>query len=351
LSAETLLADLRRRDIRVWADGGDLRVSAPPGTLTSELRVQLRQHKREILQFLASGQTLAAQERAIVPLQRTGTRAPIFGVPGHNGDVFCYRALAQALGVEQPFFGLQPPGLDGVGKPLRRVEDLAAYFATQIRAFQPQGPYVIVGFCAGGTVAFELAQQLQRSGAGVSFVALFGCPFPSYFRLPAQLWLRFLRQAKRARNALRALVRGDARRRFFADKLRDHNARRAAARATAHDAVLTRRRNMERVTLSAIRRYWPSRFPGRVCLFLAGKQWQRSGVAPLRWRSVAHHVEEYFGPEASLGHDMLRAHASAFAELFRRCRDQVETHGIEPAEATTPAARARRAVRATPLSA
>ena len=55
MSAATLLADLRRRDIRVWADGADLRVSAPPGTLTPELRVQLRQHKQEILQFLASG--------------------------------------------------------------------------------------------------------------------------------------------------------------------------------------------------------------------------------------------------------------------------------------------------------
>ena len=183
MSAATLLADLRRRDIRVWADGSDLHVSAPPGTLTPELRVRLRQHKREILQLLASGQTLAAQQRAIVPLQRAGTRTPIFGVPGHNGDVFCYRALAQALGEEQPFFGLQSPGLDGVGKPLRRVEDLAAYFAAQIRAFQPQGPYVIAGFCAGGTVAFELAQQLQRSGAQVSFVALFGSPFPSYFYL------------------------------------------------------------------------------------------------------------------------------------------------------------------------
>ena len=348
MSAATLLADLRRRDIRVWADGSDLHVSAPPGTLTPELRVRLRQHKREILQLLASGQTLAAQQRAIVPLQRAGTRTPIFGVPGHNGDVFCYRALAQALGEEQPFFGLQSPGLDGVGKPLRRVEDLAAYFAAQIRAFQPQGPYVIAGFCAGGTVAFELAQQLQRSGAQVSFVALFGSPYPSYFQLRTQLWLRLLSQAKRARNALRALVGSEARRRFFANKLRDHQARRAAARTAARDAVLLRRREVERATLSAIRRYWPSRFTGRVCLFLAGKQWQRSGVAALRWRAVAQQVEEYSGPEVSLGHDMLRVHAAAFAELFRRCRDQARS--LEPAEEATPGTRAHRAVRVTPLS-
>lgn len=350
-----LLAELRRCDIRVWADGDDLRVSAPTGALTPELRARLQQHKREIVDFLAAAQTLAGQQRAIVPLQRAGARSPIFGVPGHNGDVFCYRALVQALGGEQPFFGLQPPGLDGVGKPLRRVEDLAAFFAAQIRAFQPQGPYVIAGFCAGGAIAFELAQQLQRGGGAVSFVALFGSPYPSYFRLPAQLWLRLSSQAKRVRNGLRELAFGRARRRFFAEKLRDHQARRAAARAAtraaAHDPVLLRRRNVERATLSAVRKYSPGRFPGRVCLFLAGKQWQAAGVAALQWRSVAQQAEEYYGPEASLGHDMLRTHAAAFADLFRRCRDHAETRSVEPAEEATPAARVRRAVRATPLSA
>ena len=63
--------------------------------------------------------------------------------------------------------------------------ELAAYFAAAIRAFQPEGPYVIAGFCAGGTIAFELARQLLRDGARVSGLALFGAPYsPSYRRLP-----------------------------------------------------------------------------------------------------------------------------------------------------------------------
>ena len=64
-----------------------------------------------------------------MPLQAQGRGAPVFGVPGHNGDVFCYRALARELGDEHPFFGLQPPGVDGQRAPLTRVEDIAAYFA------------------------------------------------------------------------------------------------------------------------------------------------------------------------------------------------------------------------------
>jgi hypothetical protein len=43
-----------------------------------------------------------------------------------------------------------------------------------------------------------------------------------------------------------------------------------------------------------------------------------------RWRTLARHAEEYFGPESSTGADMLReGHAAAFAELFQRCRNTV----------------------------
>ena len=156
----TFLAELRSRDVEVWADGDHLRCAAPAGVLTPDLRDQLQQRKSEILEFLRSAKELAQQQRAIVPLQPHGTRTPMFGVAGHNGDVFCYRALVQHLGEDQPFFGLQPPGLDGRSEPLTRVEDLAAYFAAQIRTFHPNGPCIITGFCAGGGVAFELGRQL-----------------------------------------------------------------------------------------------------------------------------------------------------------------------------------------------
>src|SRR4030095_3900457 len=89
-----------------------------------------------------------------------------------------------------PFFGLQPPGLDGHSQPLTRIEDLAAYFAAQIKAFQPDGSYVIAGYCAGGATAFELAQQLLRSGSTVKLLALFGAPYATAYRLGSQLQLR-----------------------------------------------------------------------------------------------------------------------------------------------------------------
>jgi thioesterase domain-containing protein len=315
VSAAALLSELRRRDIQVQVIGDELRCSAPAGALTPELRHRLREHKNDVLQLLASAQALAAQQRAIVPLQPTGSATPVFAVPGHNGDVFCYRLLAQCLGHDQPFFGLQPPGVDGQDEPLTHVEEIAAYFADQIRAYWPQGPYIIAGYCAGGTVAFELAQQLLHGGAAVSFVALFGSPHPVYFRRRAQLWQRLVHQVERASKLTCELAPQSwaGRRRYLAQKLRER-------RAAALDPVLFLRAKVERATLSAVRGYTPRHFAGGIILFLPGREWLRSGVAALRWRAVAERAEEYFGPDASTGLDMLREpHAPAFAELFRRC--------------------------------
>ncbi len=322
MNVAALLSELRSRDIRVWAAGGELRCNARAGALTPELRAQLQQHKKEILDFLASVETLGGQQQAIVPLQRNGTRAPVFGVPGHNGDIFCYRALAQALGEDQPFFGLQPPGLDGASEPLTRVADLAAYFAAQIRAFRPQGPYVIAGYCAGGTVAFELAQQLERAGAPIRFLALFGSPYPAYFRWPTQLCYGLQQQLQRIGEHARALraLPPEGRRRYVAEELHRRRARHQAERARAQDPVLKLRAKVEQATLKAVRRYAPGHFSGQLHLFLAGPRWQRSGVGALRWGSVAPRLEAHFGPEGSEGHDMLREpYAGAFAKLFRSC--------------------------------
>lgn len=321
MSAAAFLSELRRRDIQVWAVGGELRCNARAGVLTPELRDQLRQRKNDILEFLASAQALAGQARAIVPLQANGARTSVFAVPGHNGDVFCYRALAQSLGDDQPFYGLQPPGLDGHGEPLTSVEDIAACFASQIRAFQPQGPYIIAGYCAGGTVAFELAQQLLHGGAAISFVALFGSPYPAYFRLRSQLWQRLARQTERISKHAHELASQSwgEHRPYLAEKLRERKARRNAEQTPELDPVLVLRAKVERATISAVRRYTPLHFAGRVNLFLPGRPWLRSGVAAQRWRSVAQRSEEYFGPHDSCHDDMLREpNAPAFAELFRR---------------------------------
>lgn len=329
MSGAALLAELRRRDVQVWADGDQLRCTAPAGVLTSALRDELRQSKADILEFLRMAEALGRQQRAIVPIQPRGRHASVFAVGGHNGDVFCYRALAQQIGDDQPFFGLQPPGLDGHEEPLRSVEDLAAYFSGQIKAFQPEGPYVIAGFCSGGAIAFEVARQLEQQGAAIPFVALFAGPYPAWFRFLPQLRDRLAERVRTHARSMESLSLGELLR-YGADRLRRRRAPSpvSVAPPAPPDPVVALRMRVEDITLAAVRRYEPRRYAGRLSLFLPKKDWLHAGYGKDRWRSVAGETEEYYGPEGTDRDGLLRQpYVAALAELFRQCREKSETAG------------------------
>lgn len=325
MNLQPFLAELHRRDVRLTADGDRLRCKAPAGVLTAGLRDQLRQRKSEILALLRSAENVAAQPHAVVPLQPHGSRTPVFAVPGHYGDVFGYRALARRLGEDQPFFGLQPPGLDGTSAPMARVEELAAYFAAQILATQPAGPLIVAGHCAGGAIAFELAQQLRQRGASIHRLVLFACPYPTFYRLAPQLKQAAVQQAARVGRHVRALTRLSFAQagQYIAAKRRRLQGERDAERAALDDPVLARRALVSRATVAAIRRYAPAVYADRVSLILPNRDWLRSGAEPLRWRSVAPLAEHCFGPEGCDPDRLLvEPDAGAIAELFRQCAER-----------------------------
>jgi non-ribosomal peptide synthetase component F/thioesterase domain-containing protein len=110
---------------------------------------------------------------SLVPIQPNGSRIPFFCVHGGGGNVLIYRGLSRRLGPDQPFYGLQSQGLDGKRDLLQRIEAMAALYVDEIKKVQPHGPYYLGGYCLGGTIALEMAQQLRASGQEVAIVALF----------------------------------------------------------------------------------------------------------------------------------------------------------------------------------
>jgi phthiocerol/phenolphthiocerol synthesis type-I polyketide synthase E len=109
----------------------------------------------------------------LVAIQPTGSRPVFFCVHGAGGNVLIYRELSKHLGPDQPFYGLQAKGLDGSCPPLATVEEMAALYLKEMRMLQPHGPYFLGGYCGGGTIAFETAQQLQSQGERIALLALF----------------------------------------------------------------------------------------------------------------------------------------------------------------------------------
>lgn len=132
---------------------------------------------------------------------------PLFCVPGVGGNILGLRDLARHLDPDQQVYGLQAPGLDGARAPFDCVEDMAAHNIKEILTLQPNGPLLLAGASFGGTVAFEMARQLEIAGHQVALVALFDTFAPgqeaalsatSALRLRLNSYiLRFLYHARR----------------------------------------------------------------------------------------------------------------------------------------------------------
>ena len=109
---------------------------------------------------------------SLVPLRAVGSAPPFFCVHSLGANLVSYQSLAARMNTDQPFYGLQPAGLDGKEESHTRVEEMAAHYLKEIRALQPEGPYFLGGVCLGGTIAFEMAQQLKQAGEEVALLAL-----------------------------------------------------------------------------------------------------------------------------------------------------------------------------------
>jgi thioesterase domain-containing protein/acyl carrier protein len=128
-----------------------------------------------------SSPAATAGERAfshVVSIQEGNGATPFFCVHGAGGNVLNFRLLAQHLGSEQPFFGLQARGVAGEA-PLETVEEMASLYLEEIRAVRPDGPYLLGGYSGGGVVAYEMAQRLRAEGANVPLLVFLDTFHPS----------------------------------------------------------------------------------------------------------------------------------------------------------------------------
>ena len=103
---------------------------------------------------------------------------PLFCVHGVGGHIFRLVHLAQRLGAERPFYGIQGwADLDDVSH-LGSVEAMAQRYLADVRRVQPEGPYRLAGYSMGGVVAFEMARSLTAAGESVAWLGMIDAAVP-----------------------------------------------------------------------------------------------------------------------------------------------------------------------------
>src|SRR5439155_3636570 len=79
---------------------------------------------------------------------------------------------------------MQSQGLYSKQPPNNTVAEMATHYIKEIRTVQANGPYLLGGWCFGGIVAFEMAQQLHRLGERVDLLAIFDDDRPPQLEPP-----------------------------------------------------------------------------------------------------------------------------------------------------------------------
>ena len=235
---------------------------------------------------------------SLVTIQRKGSRPPFFCMHGAGGNVLIYRELSKRMGDDQPFYGLQSQGLDGNSEPLARIEDMAAAYVREIRRVQKKGPYYVGGYCLGGTIAYEVAQQLRARGEQVALLAMFDtlnwCKLP-----PLDFWkktsMAFERIAFHALNFVH--LDREGMRVFLQEKLKALRNRIPVWRGMllaklAGNSDSTRSRSMVLGKIwagndQASMEYVPKPYPGVVTDFRPLKQYSIYHRSDLKWEALA----------------------------------------------------------------
>lgn len=140
---------------------------------------ELLQHSRfgDFVIWLRANRQGGSRFPQILPLSTGQGPAKLLAL----SQVHVFRGLAGSLGADVPFLGLQTlhPGRPAETLP-QTFEAIGREYATLVRHAQPAGPYVLIGWCNGGVIAFETARQLEQAGERVERVILVDTWRPGY---------------------------------------------------------------------------------------------------------------------------------------------------------------------------
>ena len=168
---EDFLQDLARRGCRFWLENGSLRMSAPAGVVTAELKEELRARKDAIVTFLAR-----APERSNAPAARLEPRAPGENVPLLRGqkrilELSASQKNASAYNVPMAFSIEGPLDAGAMKQALlaieARHEALRTVFAEDRQVVAPAGSWD--GFCVVEAATPAALEEGLRQAASRPF--------------------------------------------------------------------------------------------------------------------------------------------------------------------------------------
>jgi thioesterase domain-containing protein len=259
-----------------------------------------------------------------------GSRIPFFLVAGFMEADDILRILSNLiphLGLDQPVFGFQPRWFDGHSERYASVEEAASEFLVDLRAFQPKGPYLLGGDCAGGVVALAMAEELSRQGEEVRLLVLFDTGRPTVLRSFSLKLDSAMQRVKRIAGIIGQMARGSLR--ANVKLVRDLGRRKLKAIQAPKITDWSADDRIYRMSIDYLRttyRYRVKKYPGRITLILSEEMYDLEGS--MGWKGVATGgLEVYRTP----GNHLTRyeIHSKELALRLLDCLERAQVEGDE----------------------
>ena len=254
---------------------------------------------------------------SLVPIQPRGTRPILFGI-----HWLSYKDLSHYLGVNQPIYGLHYGMGDNTGNPisLPNIEDLASHYIQEMRSLQPEGPYFLMGYSYGGTIAYEMAQQLTFQNQKVELIVMFDTflitPDISYYSIPQRMF-----------NKLWMLI--DEAWRLGLVEVMNRKKARLKIKFRAIISTWFQKDSLPKPILSNADIYIPKPYLGRILFFGAEHSYPHVKIdfPETEWRELIKGELDFYTISASHHYSILeKPHVKVIAEKITQAIDQFLTH-------------------------
>ena len=176
--------------------------------------------------------------------------------------------LAKHISQEVPIYGIVPQELKGARTSQSMLEKIASHYVSEIMEKFPQGICALGGYCWGGMVVFEVAQQLHRKGISIPLLVL----IETTFKIPRKLYLSHLIR-RRIIDHIRLFLELSSREKVI--YLRDDIGRGIKEKFSSITRRVLRLKNKKAkkyankqlAQLDAVVDYTPAPYPGRTVVF------------------------------------------------------------------------------------
>ncbi|MGU3400778.1 amino acid adenylation domain-containing protein [Brucellaceae bacterium D45D] len=129
----------------------------------------------QLAQHLVAGEAVGEMAKGgfepVIRL-REGDDTPLICIYPGSGVSWQYSVLSRYLRTGRPIIGMQSPRPHGPVAMSQSIDEVCKRQLAIVREVQPQGPYYLLGYSLGGTIAYGVATRLRRMGEEVRFLGL-----------------------------------------------------------------------------------------------------------------------------------------------------------------------------------